>query len=93
MHKVRLSVEDRKTKDIKATQIAQFIVLRVLDGSRVKNKRSMQVMLEKFDLLSVNQTAAQIKLQKTWKADRDKIFPIKMTKMKESGTGEEHLKL
>ena len=34
-------------------------------------------MLDKFDLLSVNQTAAQIKLQEAWKASRDTKFNAK----------------
>ena len=50
-----------------------------MDGSRLKDKRNIQDMLDKFDLLSINQTLAQIKLQETWKANKDPDFPIKMT--------------
>ena len=35
-------------------------------------------MLEKHDFLSVNQTAAQIKLTEAWKANNEKDYPIKM---------------
>ena len=40
-HKVRLSEEDRNTKDLKATKIAQNTVLRLLEGSRAKDRRSI----------------------------------------------------
>ena len=38
----------------------------------------MAEMLNKFDLLSVNQTSAQIKVTEEWKASRDRDFPIKL---------------
>ena len=50
-HKVRLTEEDLKTKDMKATQIAQNKLLRLLNGSRIKDKRTMKDMLEKFNLM------------------------------------------
>ena len=43
-------------------------MLRLINNSRVKDKISTASMLKKFDLLSVNQLAAQIKLQEVWKA-------------------------
>ena len=53
-HKVRLTEVDRKSKDIKATQLAQNKMLRLLDGSRIKDRRSVKDMLEKFGVLSIN---------------------------------------
>ena len=50
----------------------------MLDNSKIKDKRSIKEMLEKFDLLSVNQTAAQIKLSEAWKASKDSSYPVKM---------------
>ena len=61
-----------------ATQIAQNKVLRLLDGSRVKDQKRIKEMLDRFDIPSVNQTAAQIKLQEAWKASRDPDFPIEL---------------
>ena len=40
-------------------------------------------MLDKFDLLSINQTLAQIKLTEAWKASKDVDYPIKMKPKKE----------
>ena len=62
--KVRLTEDDVKTKDMKATQLAQNKVLRLLDGSRIKDKRSVREMLVKFNMLSINRTT--IKLQEAW---------------------------
>ena len=47
-HKVRLAEEDKKTKDMKATQIAQNKLLRLLDGSRIKDRMNIRDMLYKF---------------------------------------------
>ena len=65
-HKVRLTEEDKHSKDIKATQVAQNKMLRLLDGSRLKDRRSVKDMLEKFDMLSINQTEMKI-TQFTWR--------------------------
>ena len=37
-------------------------MLRVMDGSRILEKRSIKKMLDKFNMLSVNQIVAPIKL-------------------------------
>ena len=73
-----MAEEDKKTKDMKAVQIAQNKLLRQLDGSRIKDRRSIKDMLDKFDMLLINQTSAQIKLTEAWKASRDADYPIEM---------------
>ena len=40
-------------------------------------------MLDKFDLLSINQTSAQIKLTEAWKASKDINYPIEMKPRRE----------
>ena len=87
-HKVRLTEEDKKNKDLKATQIAQNKMLRLLDGCRIRDRRSVKDMLEKFDMLSINQTIAQIKIMEAWKANKDENYPIHM-RGKERTEGEE----
>ena len=47
-------------------------------------------MLQKLDLLSENQTMAQIKLLEAWKAKRDPDFPIKMMKNTRPEKEEQH---
>ena len=87
-NKVRLTEEDKKNKDLKATQIAQNKMLRLLDGCRIRDRRSVKDMLEKFDMLSINQTIAQIKIMEAWKANKDENYPVHM-KRRERMEGEE----
>ena len=60
-----------------ATQVAQNKMLRLLDGSRIKDRRSVKDMLEKFNMLSINQTIAEIKVLEAWKANKDKNYPVR----------------
>ena len=55
-------------------------MLRLLDGIRIRDRRNVRDMLEKFDMLSVNQTLAQVKLLEAWKANKDENYPIHMKK-------------
>ena len=48
-------------------------------------------MLKRFNLLLVNQNAAQIKLQEAWRASREPDFPIALLKRGETEeNGNEH---
>ena len=51
-------------------------MLRLINNSRVKDMISNKSILEKFDLLSVNQTAASIKLIEVWKSFNQEGYPI-----------------
>ena len=53
---------------MKMLHITENKMLRVLDNSSIKDKRSRKDMLEKLDLPSKNKLAAQIKLQEAWKS-------------------------
>ena len=56
-----------KSTSMKGLQLTQNRLLRVLNNSRIKDKIATKTMLTKFDLLSVNQLAGQIKLMEAWK--------------------------
>ena len=43
-------------------------------------------MLARFDILSVNQLAAQIKLTEAWKAMKDEEYPVKLRREKKEET-------
>ena len=58
-----------------------------LNGTKVADKVSTQSMLEKFQLLSVNQLAAEIKLTETWKSINIEGCPIKLEPYKINSTG------
>ena len=51
-----------------------------MDGSRIKDRRSIKDMLENFNSLSINQSSAQIKFQEAWKASKGESYPIDLMK-------------
>ena len=65
--KVRLTEADTKSSISKALQKTQNRMLRAISGAKVKDHVSIKSMLEKHNLLSVNQLAAKIKLMEVWK--------------------------
>ena len=76
------------SKVIKAVQLAKNKLLRLLAGSQIKDMLSKKDMLNKFEILSMNQTLAQIKLTEAWKASRNTNYPINMKNKKETLGGE-----
>ena len=69
---------------MKDLQQSQNKMLRLLNGSRLSDKISTASLLVKFNMLSVNQINAQMKLSEMWKAVNDSDHPFKLTK-RESG--------
>ena len=63
---------------MKALQLTQNRMLRAINGTRIKDRVSIKVMLDKFNLLSVNQLAAQIKLTEVWKAANVEVYAISL---------------
>ena len=59
-------------------QKAQNRMLRVLTKTKPKDKIKIKDMLDSTKMLSVNQTAAQIKLTEMWKVEKVEQYPIKM---------------
>ena len=76
--KVRLSEEDPINNDIKAIQMVQNKMARLLNGKTLKDKIPTKTLLENVKLLSVNQINAKIKLQEIWKILNVKGYPIKI---------------
>ena len=76
--KVQLSNEDKVPAIMKSLQTTQNRLLRMLNKTRISDKVSIASMLEKFQLLSVNQLAAEIKLIEVWKAINVEGCPIKL---------------
>ena len=67
-------------KDLQKTQNK---MLRFLNKSKIKDKISTKSILENMNMLSVNQTNAQIKLTETWKALNNKNSCLQNLKRKE----------
>ena len=55
-------------------------MLRLLDGNRIGDRRSIGDMLEKFVKLSINQITAEIKFLEAWKANKDRDYPVHLKK-------------
>ena len=67
---------DTLCADLKEIQLVQNELLCLLNGSKIKDKISTESMLVKFNVLSVNQMNAQIKLQQMWKALNMEDYPL-----------------
>ena len=65
---------------MKDLQISQNKMLRLLNNSRICDKISTASLLVKFNMMSVNQINAQIKLSEMWKAVRDEDHPFNLEK-------------
>ena len=63
---------------MKALQSTQNRLLRTLNNTRVADKISIKSMLKKFQLLSVNQLSAEIKIIEVWKSINTKGSPISL---------------
>ena len=63
---------------MKAVQIAQNKLLRLLDNSHVSERKSTETLLANTGLVSVNQLAASIKLSEVWKSINMKDYPIQL---------------
>ena len=76
--KVQLSNEERVPALMKTLQTTQNRLLRMLNNSRIPDKISTVSMLDKFQLLSVNQLSAEIKLIEVWKSINVENCPTQM---------------
>ena len=65
----KTTVRSKKVFPLEVRRGPHYIT--ALDNSRIKDKRPLKEMLDRVDMLSVNQTAAQIKLTEAWKASKD----------------------
>ena len=81
---VRLTNEDKKSFIMKELQLTQNRMLRSINNSKIKDKISIESMLDKFNLPSVNQLAATIKLQEVWKSINVPGCPIKLEPYKKN---------
>ena len=82
--KIRWKDSDPTPKLMKDLQQSQNKMLRLLNGSRLSDKISTASLLVKFNMLSVKQINAQMKLSEMWKAVNDSDHPFELTK-RESG--------
>ena len=79
-NQVRVKKEDPENLNMKATQVAQNKMLRMVDGVSLKEHVTSSSLLQKYNIPSVNQLAGEIKLMEAWKATHVPYYPFKMTK-------------
>ena len=72
----RTSQSDPQNLKMKSLQYAQNRLLRLLDGSRIKDRKSIRSLLQKFKLPSMNQIACEIKLMEAWKSINIQSYPV-----------------
>ena len=77
-NQVRIKPEDHENQNIKAAQVAQNKMLRMLDGVSLKEHITTSSLLIKFGLPSVNQLAGAIKLAEAWKSILVDSYPFQM---------------
>ena len=63
---------------MKAIQVAQNKMLRMLDGVSLKDHITSASLLQKYKLPSANQLAGEIKLLEAWKSISIEDYPFKM---------------
>ena len=84
--KVRMDREDAECTVFKDIQRIQNNLLRTLNGSKIKDKVSISSMLDTYNMLSVNQLNASIKLLMVWKAFNIDNYPLKIDRQNSSAT-------
>ena len=75
--KVRVNEVDETQEWLKNVQLMQNKLARFLNGTLVKDKISTLSILEKFNMLSVNQMNAQSKMTEAWKIMNTPNYPTK----------------
>ena len=63
---------------MKAAQICQNKMLRMMANATLKDHIKSEDLLKKYALISVNQLAAQIKLMEAWKSLNIPDYPVQM---------------
>ena len=77
-NKVRTTSTDSTNKNMQTTQVAQNKMLRMLNGCSKTEHITTKSLLDKYNLPSVNQLAAEIKLIEVWKIMNVPDYPISL---------------
>ena len=84
---VRTASTDPVNEDLKAIQLVQNKLLRWLNGSKISDKVSTLSLLEKFNMLSINQLNAKAKLMEIWKAINVTNYPLQIKQQSTDHSG------
>ena len=75
---IRTKETDSQNTYMQAAQVAQNKMLRLLDNSTLSDRVPTVDLLKRANMLSVNQLAANIKLNEAWKANNIENYPIQL---------------
>ena len=75
-NKVRIQEEDKSSANMKSAQIAMKKMVRMMDGVSLKEHITTESLLKKYNLPSVNQLAAEIKMVEAWKIMNIPDYPL-----------------
>ena len=82
---IRWTEDQPTTKEFTDIQLNQNKMARYMNNTRISDQISTKSILEKHDLLSINQMNAQIKISDMWKAMNVPNYPTKIKKMTYEG--------
>ena len=88
---VRLSEEDPFNQELKDLQLKMNEMLRIILNVKRKDKVSVKSMLDKCEMLSVNQIICKTILLEMWKALKNNILPISGSFQKRDNIRFQHL--
>ena len=77
-NQVRLKKEDPENQNMKAAQVAQNKMMRMLEGVSLKDHVTSISLLQKYNIPSVNQLVGEIKLMEAWKSINIPSYPFQM---------------
>ena len=77
-NKVRTKTDDPTNSQMKAVQVAQNKMLRMMDRISLKDHVTTKSLLDKYGLSSVNQLSGEIKLTEAWKSLNQEEYPFQM---------------
>ena len=77
-NQVPTKADDTSCKLMNQIQVAQNKMLRMMYRVTLKDHITLASLLQKYNLSSVNQLAAEIKLTKAWKATHVDSYPVQM---------------
>ena len=77
-NQVRINKDDPSNIQMEAVQVSQNKMLRMLDRVSLKEHVTSSSLLSKYNLPSVNQLAAQIKIMECWKIMNIDQYPLKL---------------
>ena len=77
-NQVRTHAEDPTNTQMKRIQVTQNKMLRMIDRTSLKEHVTSASLLQKYNLPSVNQLAAEIKLTEAWKSTHVPQYPVNL---------------